>query len=477
MNKKLLTTGIDSFVYKYSSAAIRRLAIPIFRLNSFLLSKNQAVLSQLFPFVRSSRRYLFIPYRSPDCLSLYRGLASYVSALNATADILDVRLYWSNLCRFVVPHSGSGANTMLDLYAKISPVFSDHGLSPLVYPVIDTLIRGLPVSCLTGSFRVDITGLATEVSAVKSRIDTLAESYDCCFLPDSAYFLNGIIKSQFLTARKDVYWLNPMGFLHQYQSIHDGEFGFRDLPLLSRSDLAGVSEYIGMRFGGNANTDIDTSRVFRERASNLWPTKKCLLLHAFRDANNLYWSEDQPFTSFIEWLDFTLNIITSEADAANWYIRPHPSAHLYENDSEILDFYLLKYGFAPTASCKGPTLLQILNEQMPIYTCTGSVILEAPIYGYKSFFCGPRFPERYGSYAHSKHTWETYLKMDTKSAQDFSIFAGESLRNLSMQALYLMYGRRPLARICPDRAIMPQDSGLDYVKSGLSGLINIIKCF
>ena len=67
--------------------------------------------------------------------------------------------------------------------------------------------------------------------------------------------------------------------------------------------------------------------------------------------------------------------------------------------------------------------------------------------------------------------------MDTKSAQDFSIFAGESLRYLSMQALYLMYGRRPLARICPDRAIMPQDSGLDYVKSGLTGLINIIKCF
>lgn len=458
-------------------AVIRRFSVPVFAAASFLLARNKRKLSELLPQICCSKKYLLFPYGSPDCIYLYRAIASYIRSEGARADISWMRLYWSDISRFVQPSDSSTDCTILDLHSALYPIFQANQLTPLIYPVIDTLVRGLDVSCLTQPISIDTTGLVAEIIAIKNSINQLAVEYDVCFIPDSAYLIHSLLKYQFLAAGHQIYWLNPMGFLHEYHGINHSEFGFATSFEYEHLDQSMIDNYISKRFSGQAVTDIDTRRVFNEVGLCSLPEKKCLLLHAFRDANNLYWTDNQPFSSFIEWFDFTLGEIRFSRDMENWYIRPHPSAELYENDHDILNYYLQKHGFPSFDRYKGPTLPQILDRQMPIYTCTGTVILETPSYGFKAFFCGPRFPSILGTYATSKSEWSSYLNLDLEDARQLSFIGDENTRSLSERSLYHAYGLRPLASICPNQAIMPRASGTDYLCTSLSFLSNVIRSF
>lgn len=462
---------------KTYDAVIRRFSIPVFAAGSFLLAKNKRKLAELLPEICGSKKYLLFPYGSPDCIYLYRAIASYIRSEGARADISSMRLYWSDFSRFVQPDNSSNNCTILDLHSVLFPVFQANQLTSLIYPVIDTLVRGLDFSCLTQPISINITALIAEIIAIKESINQLAAEYDVCFIPDSAYLIHSLLKYQFIAAGHQIYWLNPMGFLQEYQSINHAEFGHATASTYEHLDQSIIDKYISKRFSGQATTDIDTRRVFNEVGRHSLPEKKCLLLHAFRDANNLYWTDNQPFSTFIEWFDFTLGVIRSSRDMSSWYIRPHPSAELYENDHDILNYYLQKHGFPPFCCYEGPSLPQILARRMPIYTCTGTVILETPLYGFKSFFCGPRFPSTLGTYASSKSEWSTFLTLELEDAKRLSAIEDENTRHLSERSLYYAYGLRTLASICPDQAIMPRASGTDYLFTSFSYLANAMRSF
>ncbi len=472
-----------SSLYNYSklyNAVLRRISALIFYANSYLLSRNTRLLRSALPSSVKPRRYLLVPYLAPDCCSLYRAIAIHYRLCGSHSAILDVSSLWSYLPRFIHKSTSTldpDSLQVTQLYSTLSQSFSQRNISSLTYPVLDTLIRGMDISLLKGSINIDIHALCIEVLRIKSVIQELADQYDACFIPDSAYFLNSLFKQEFLRAGRDVYWLSPTGFLKQYLSTKDAEYGFHDdqpLPFYSQST---VDQYITRRFGGRAQTDLDTARAYSERPTSNWPLRKCLMLHAFRDANNLYSDQQQPFNSFIEWADFTFRVISESGDMQNWYIRPHPSAHLYENDIEILNHLLLRHGFAPSLTYEGPTLRQILEQKMPIYTCTGTVILEAPLFGFKAFFCGPRFPKYYGIYAKSRELWADYLMLNLAEAMEISSQRLEGVYVTSKNALYDMYGNRQVAALCPDKAIMPGDSGTAYLSAALSNCRNTIRTF
>jgi hypothetical protein len=350
--------------------------------------------------------FLFVPYQSPDCLALHKGIAQHIRWHNTI-----VRFYKHSLSFSLESYlkEDSSIYGLLGFQNWLRAQCKNHHINELYYPILDTTIRVIPLDYFTIGFSLK-DEFFSEIKCYIKNIEARFSSVDACFLADSAYLNNHILKQLFIKSGRSVYYLNPNGKINKYLDIYHSEFSVKKIDSAEyRDNKIDVDNYIKLRFSGKINSDLDSSSAFAAGESKPLESKKVLFLHAFRDANNNTWESSQPFDSYYEWVDFTLSVLNSRNDFSNWYIKRHPSSKYYENDEAILDELLVKYDVP--RSCLGhvPTTSQILSNPMPIYTNNGTIVLESASVGIPAFFCGPRFSAELGIYASTKEQWSSML--------------------------------------------------------------------
>jgi hypothetical protein len=465
---------------KYANAIGRRVTWPIWWMNILLLRVNGSVVQNLLNDLNWRGSSLFIPYQAPDCLVIHRGILNHLKRIDNSSALVDAKKLSIDIYEFLKIDVGSPNNIRPDLsnfeqiLAKIKDALRENNISVYYYPLIDYIIRVIRPEYMFQRVKLDERKLLYHVGRLVEYAEKCAKRYQNCVLADSAYLINGVFKTVFIMNGKSVFYLNPNGKVDRLRTINNCEGSIHNENLYDVTFVSQNSkQYLKKRFQGN-DLDRSVAKAFRSnKTTSNYEYKKVLFLHAFRDANNTTWRENQPFDSFIEWTDFTLDIISKTHGWHDWLIKPHPGSRLYENDEDIFSYFMSKYNVPFTVYNNLPSTLEVLEAGCPIFTNRGTIVLESLAFGYKSIFCGPRFQQQLGLYCESKNSWRDHLNMNIDilsslcSADKGTIIAGKHY-------LWKLNGYKNIPEICPDQEIIPNDSAQDYLLKSGSQFRNIL---
>lgn len=412
---------------------------------------------------------VFVPYTTLDCLALHNGLKDALSDLGVKGRTIfhDYQIDTSQYLLLSSINCEDHAFSALSIKAACS----DYGISDLCLPLIDSIIRQAPADSLIQKAVIN-TELYEIVKLCYDQITELSCRYDACFLADTAYLRNHMLKQAFIKSGKRVFYLNPRGIFSEYKNIYRSEFSV-DCPdefMFKRVDRA-VESYLKCRYSGQSKRDLDSRKAFAQQQSlsHFNSKKKVLYLHAFKDANNNTWAPDQAFSTYMEWVDYTLSCIAEDGKFDEWFLKIHPSSRYYDGDTQILQYFLDKYNVPGSSLDRCPSTREILQMRWPVYTNQGTIVLEAASMGYGAYYCGPRFDPCLGIYACTKSEWKSYLM---KPVNHDPGLLRESSIDLAKYALWRSFEYRNIAKFCPDRPCLPSDKMLEKLKTWLSQIVN-----
>lgn len=405
--------------------------------------------------------YLFFPYQSPDCVALHVGICRRIIINGCKAKVMPPFEKF-DVAKYFEPVSERSDGLLLErLQSSLREGCLLHNIKNLYYPILDTLIREIPFELIIKDCVVK-QSLFHDVLKRRAYFEQICLQYNCCFIADSAYLDNQILKQVFMVKGGRVLFLNPMGKIAEFVDIYASEFSISNMDYyeyIGSSDL--IENYIRRRFSGLSNRDMDSARSFAPNYNSSCECRKVLFLHAFRDANNTTWNYNQPFDSYLEWADYTLGLISKRNDFHNWYIKQHPSSIYYENDDEIFLYLRSKHNVPSDCILKCPSTKDILMHQMPIYTNNGSIVLEAAIHGYKAYHCGSRFDADIGIRAIDKDSWAEFLMMMPYDSIDLRIDHESQLA--AKLHLWKAFEWLNIDGISPNRAVLPRENPLSIL--------------
>jgi len=424
----------------------------------------------------SNKASVFFPYDSYDCMALHRGVERAMKRNKFKIGKIEltecpnpnkyIDINESNILDF---------NGFIGFQYNLKSECEKRGLIDLYFPILDSIIRNVDFKAFSNNLKLNHK-FFIQLEDFKRIVADQANSIDYCFLADSAYLCNQVIKQEFIKKRKKVFYLNPRGSLYQYKSINLGEFS-----LYNKSDdsvnveKVKIESYVSARFSGKSKLDLDSSKAFLKK-NNMDDVsiKKIFFLHAFRDANNNTWSCEQPFLSYFEWADFTFGWITKNKKWDDWYIKKHPSSAYYESDDDILRLLLDKHKVPREVVDMTPETITILKNKYPVYTNNGTVVLETLIFGYKSFYCGSRYCELLGKKSLSREDWVDQLSLSINDAYKESLIVGDELQELGKINLYASFAQKNIRDLSPKYAILPKTKTLLRVNILLSQILNTL---
>lgn len=446
------------FFYKILLYFIQELAI-------VTISRKSVTLATVLK-SRHTGRIAFVPYQSADCLALHKGLCRMLNNLKTPAEIVLVPTF--DPLNYLVLNSEKG--DFSEFQDRLKKGLDRNDLTDLYYPLLDSFIRVIPYHYFINDIEISdsfYSDLISYFEELKNKFDV----YSACFLADSAYLKNNIIKQMFLSARKPVYYFNPNGKLLEYNRKNYSEYnayGHHYNSYLLEKEK--VDEYINLRMSGKSHSDMDSSRAFAHQNNESYdPSRKILFLHAFRDANNNNWHSDQPFDSYYEWVEYTFKTLNESNEFHNWYIKVHPSSEYYKDDSKILDLLTNRYSVPDSCLLSPPTSFVIINN-MSVFTNSGTIVLELAANGQKAFFCGTRIHNRYGNFAFNRQLWADYLLMDSTDTNQLS---NEVISDARYQ-LYYDFKCKNIGALCPSRAIQPKENPIKVITLMLEQIYNSV---
>ncbi len=414
--------------------------------------------------------FLFIPYRSPDYLSLHGGIAHGNLGKHSITTVVNLRLRHN---RFRIKKYINIAEDGLSFAAFEKQLKSDcnkYKLDDFFYPILDSIISRAPYQAFHCGLELKpyfYRDLLIHIQSVKER----NKKYNACFLADSSYLDNHIFKQLFINSGRSVFYLNPSGQILKYTSIFSSKFSASPSTLkLDSIREKSIDLYLSERFSSKSLRDIDSRKVF---SGQLVPSfayrKKVLFLHAFRDANNTDWRHGQPFSCYHEWVDYTLSEICKNKAFNSWYIKQHSSSSYYSNEDNILGYLLDKYR-VPPESLVTPSTPEIIKSKMPIYTNNGTIVLESACHGFASYFCGSRFDPQLGIYASSKEEWSHLLTLPATVPPRVSSHIARSAKI----SLWESFSFKNVPELCPNRPIHPKANALEKLSILLGQTINTL---
>lgn len=264
--------------------------------------------------------------------------------------------------------------------------------------LIDEFVRKCPISAFDSphipkSFFAE----AREKINVAEKI---VGCYDGIVLAETSYLLAKSMLSAAIRQNSPAWVLNPNDRWLITDNTQDENHSSVDLENVNTDPLfiRGVDKYLAKRFSGSSFSDLDSSLAF-SGTIELPPDlvgRKVLFLHAFRDASQLPlegstgWRQTL-FNTYFEWADFMFSQIALNPEG--WAIRPHPASEFYSGDAEILDGLLRKHGLEGIMRIHNVSSLALLENKVPIYTHSGTVALEAAIFGYSAHTCSNVHPD------------------------------------------------------------------------------------
>lgn len=421
---------------------------------------------------------VFVPYTSVDCLALHRGIGISLVLSGWRCKLLSLRGFSLDVTTHIRTDSIAAGTPEIDM-SLVSQELESKGCSHLRHAIVDTAIHLMEANQLLTRVIVDRT-IGQRISKKWQKALTLARSASAIVLPDSAYLGNQILKSAFFEIGRPVFTVNPDGTFRRLSKPQYSEYSvtpesLRSFAANSSRSPNVVDDYVTARFSGTARTDLDSGSAFRPRRNaRVRQTRKVLFLHAFRDANNLTWEDSLPFQSFVQWADASLGHIAKN-DPDSWYIKGHPMAHVYADDVAVLQELMHKHGLPQHLLELCPPTTEILAAKMPIYTNTGTIVLETLAHGYKSFFVGPRFAPSLGVRASTRSEWFSFLSLSTANAIVASSSEVKISPNIARLMIYRDFGYRPIAGICPTRKVFRGATSREKLAAGVSQLANSLR--
>lgn len=378
---------------------------------------------------------VFLPYHTPACRIQHRALATALERTGLSTLVMTekVRVSMSGIIQeeFKIPKSGgvecasfSELTESLEKFVGGDPV--------LARGVIDEFLKKCPVEVFRGPFVIDRDYMEKVAIDVVSARRIAAEA-SAVVLAETSYVFNRAMVAAARDYGVPAWVLNPDGHWLKVHQTQDENFYPQSVEFLSAlidadpDVLIRAQAYVSKRFSGKSFTDLDSSRAFG--GSDALPehlaNRKILCLHAFRDASQLPMEEEVPwrrslFRSYFEWADFVFSHIAENAD--EWAIRPHPSAAHYRGDEEILDYLLSRHKLADTVPlATGVSTSALLRRRIPLFTHSGTVALEAAVFGYKAHAASTLYPEELVSVSRTEDELSHALAMPFDEARSLDV--------------------------------------------------------
>ena len=424
--------------------------------------------------VKPEIRVAFFPYSTNDCRTLHEIFAKQIAYKHGVqCDVVKSNIYGKNVVNIhSAPLSYESKITGLKEYERGNEIW--RGMA-------DDYRKKCGVSEFFdhSPYNENVIG-QIEFSYLKAL--ELIEKYDIFFLTDLAYTFSRTIHFLAKQKNKSVYILNPHGQLlnvsskSRYPSQNNtiAEFD-TDLHLITndlRQQLLKSSEkYFANRIKGTIKSDREALRAYNSfTSSNISNSCNILMLHCIRDASRDLPSKEQKYDlesdDYFIWTKKMFSQITNQQE--KWKIKIHPSSAQYPGETEIID--RLAEDFQIKASCfqDVPATSDIIANQMPVFTYSGTIALETAAAGFKSYVFGTTYPEWIAKRIELGNL-DKYVNASP------SRLSSEETAN----ALILLYlnakQNRSIYSLCPEMAVGPSTNKLmrsrSELKSSLSFLV------
>ena len=316
-----------------------------------------------------------------------------------------------------------------ELYSYLKKIFKvELGKYDYIasYGLIDTLVRELNSKLVLRGFQYNKNNIKLILDKAQDSISNLIQSHDAIFIAESAYFECSLIRAYCFNRNIDLYALHPNGTFRKlnrstmpsesYISNKKDLFLGNNIKIDNQNLEKLAVNYFDKRTEGKAS-DSDSQFAFKKITfSSDLKIKKVLFLHSLRDANNINSLDSNIFRTYIEWADYTLSKIIKNQN--EWWIKIHPMSEFYKDDNyfvyKLLDKYKLNYSICNNC----PQTLEIINNNMPVFTVSGTVALETLSKGFYSVCTGNRFSDHLVKKINSLEEYENFLLKPTKECVD-----------------------------------------------------------
>jgi hypothetical protein len=139
---------------------------------------------------------------------------------------------------------------------------------------------------------------------------------------------------------------------------------------------------------------------------------------------------------------------------------------MYKNEKELFDQYMLKYKVPEKVYKECPDENQIFSAGMVIYTFSGTVVAESLLKGYKTVFCGDRFPATFGLHCDSREELIKYIELETSNIDNRVELADKGLIDSAKILMNFWYGPKykNITSLAPIRPCLPVDTSFQRLK-------------
>jgi hypothetical protein len=424
---------------------------------------------------------MFVPYYQYDCILLHRTVSNIFKKNKCNSDVI-LNINYIDFNKFIKIKNNYEPETLITFsrfQQELKILCVKYNLE-LYYPsILETIIYQLNYKKFFCSLYIN-EELFKLINQLIEELNFKSKNYDAVFLADSAYFVNAVLKRTFIESGRDAYFLNPEGRIGHYQNTESHESIILNIPekafsFPEKSDLS-LNSKLSFDFAINLNKSkhITKSDGVRSNFENIELVKKKILyLHTFRDSSLFTNTDKHSFESNFEWVEYSIQMISNNNDWDNWFIKIHPASKYYVNENEIMNELSSKYSVPDRVVNDCPTKSQILNSRMPVFTASGTVILESLSHGFKSIFCRPRFSSELGIYASTRELWNDYLSMDYKDLKEIIEITDREIMSKGQKLFYNINEFKNINDFVPDIPMTGSDEGFVLI-SKLNNQINKI---
>lgn len=418
---------------------------------------------------------LCLPYESEDCIYLHKLFAKYSSKFgNYNYEIiLPSKLKYVPYEEFLIEGILSYKEKLNALLKKVPEINIWRG-------AVDEYRKKCALIEFFENTPAD-KKILSDIALSIARARYYAERYEIFVIPDLAYTFSRALHTFALQQGKKIFIMNPSGQLLNvshlsrlpvdYLTIPEIQMMLSNLDNDQRSHLNfAANAFLEARLQGSNSRDLDTTLSFSNKKSSLNnSTKNILFLHCIRDASGegYHVKEEVDYlkTDFFNWTEDMFKEISK--NQKNWKIKIHPSSHIYPGENEIIAKLAAKYQIDDVLFEQVPDTRTILENQLPVYTYSGTIAYETFSVGYKSFISSDFFPSWLGEVPGERIVDLNRWKPLSPTPEEIS-FVRATLLLMSRHSL-------PLKNIVPEIPVLPEKDRFKIATSQSKVIIHILR--
>jgi hypothetical protein len=399
---------------------------------------------------------LFLPYESSDCILLHSFFARNLFAkFELKVEVERIRSWHKGQFQRELPLAKS---TYRD---KLKYLFELSGNNwSIAQGMMDHYRRICSIESFFGMTEFE-EGILEKILAHRKSAEDMVQRANMFVIPDLGYTFARTIHHDAIRQGKKVFLLNPHGV---FKGLHitNSKILQNESAKSLQNEIHGIlegdsfqtmeesSKYIERRFSGSAKRDYESRLAFANSRnfSNGLDHRKILFLHCFRDTIRFFPPEDVfddevgEFCDYIEWTNWAFSQIAKEP--RNWWIKPHPNSHQYSDENAIIQRLLELHNLPTSMLLQNVSVSRIIKLKLPIFTHSGTVILESAAAGNKSFSMdSDQFPASLTNLLNRENASDFY-RMPLEKLTEFQTMSAKEINEAQIALFIMSKEYRPL---------------------------------